>query len=72
VLLILLGWLIPLRTFRALERDRDHWREVAIKAIGHTDELMPAARIASQVTQAFANATHAEDTAQQHTESSPQ
>lgn len=56
-LMVFLGWLVPARTYRVLERDRDYWREVALKAMGHTDALMPAAQIASQVTQALTDAT---------------
>ena len=56
-LMVFLGWLVPVRTYRVLERDRDYWREVALKAMGHTDALMPAAEIASQVTRALTDAT---------------
>jgi len=54
-LMVFLGWLIPVRTYRALERDRDHWRDVALKAIGQTDALLPAAEITSKVTQALSD-----------------
>lgn len=54
-LMVFMGWLVPLRTYRALERDRDFWREAAMKSMGHTDALMPAAQIASQVTQALSD-----------------
>lgn len=56
-LMIFLGWLVPQRVYRALERDRDFWREVAMKSMGHTDALMPAAQIASQVTRALSDVT---------------
>lgn len=57
VLLVFLGWLVPLRTYRALERDRDYWRQAALKSMGHTEALMPAAEIATEVTRAFSEAT---------------
>lgn len=57
VLLMFLGQLIPARVYRALERDRDHWRDVALKSIGHTDMLMPAAEVAAQTMKALGDAT---------------
>ncbi len=56
VLLILSGRLIPRSTYRALERDRDHWQEAALKAIGHADQLLPAARITTEMVTALASA----------------
>jgi len=57
-LLVFLGWLIPRSThskqIAQLERDRDQWREVALKAMGHAEELLPAAHITSQVTRVLA------------------
>jgi len=58
-LMVFLGWLIPVRTYRTLERDRDYWREAALKSMGHTESLMPAAEIASQITKSFSDATAA-------------
>lgn len=55
VLLILLGRLVPRSTYRALERDRDHWRDAALKAIGHTDQLLPAAQITTEMVTALAS-----------------
>lgn len=55
VLLILSGRLIPRRVYRDLENDRDHWREAAMKAIGHADQLLPAARITTEMVTAMAN-----------------
>ncbi len=57
VLLILSGRLIPRTTYRQLERDRDHWREAAMKAIGHADQLLPAAKITTEMVTALAAAT---------------
>ena len=54
VVLILVGRLVPMSAYKQLERDRDHWRDAAIKAIGHSDVLLPAAQITTQVTQALA------------------
>jgi hypothetical protein len=59
VLMICLGFLVPKSTCKQLERDRDYWREVAIKAIGHADQLLPAARITTEVTRALSDATSA-------------
>jgi hypothetical protein len=56
-LLIFLGQLIPRRFYRQLERDRDYWRTVALKAVGHTDALLPAAKITTEVTKALSDAT---------------
>lgn len=57
VVMILLGQLVPSRTYRALERDRDQWRAVALTALGQTEALIPAARVATAVTQALADST---------------
>lgn len=56
-LMVFLGWLVPARTYKALERDRDHWRTAALKALGQTDMLLPAAQITTEVTRALAGAT---------------
>lgn len=55
-LLVFMGWLVPRSTYRQLERDRDHWRAVALKSIGHTEALMPAAQITTEVTRALTGA----------------
>lgn len=53
VLLVFTGRLIPRSTYNDLKDDRDHWREVAMKAVGHTEQLLPAARVATQVSRAL-------------------
>ncbi len=55
VIMILTGKLIPVRTHRALESDRDLWRQVALTALGQTDALLPAARVTATITQALAD-----------------
>ena len=55
-LMVFLGYLVPHRTYRALERDRDYWRQVALKAMGHADALLPAAQITTEVTRALTEA----------------
>lgn len=62
VLLILVGRLVPRATYQALERDRDHWRDAAIKAIGHADQLLPAAQITTEMISAFAAQTSTKPT----------
>ena len=57
VLMILSGWLVPRRHLVALERDRDLWRTVALKAMGQSDALLPAAQIATEVTRALSDVT---------------
>lgn len=53
-LLVFTGRLVPRRTYDDMVQDRDYWREIAIKSAGHTEKLLPAAHIASQVSRAFA------------------
>lgn len=60
-LMVFLGLLVPSRTYRALERDRDYWRSTAMKAMGQTETLIPAAEIAAQITKALAGATGVHD-----------
>jgi len=56
VILILMGQLVPRRTVRSIEQERDLWRSVALKALGDTDALLPAAQITTQVAQALSDA----------------
>jgi hypothetical protein len=60
-LLVFVGQLVPARTYRALERDRDVWRNIALKAMSQTETLIPAAQIATEVTRALAGATGVHD-----------
>lgn len=55
-LMVFMGWLVPSRTYRTLERDRDYWRQVAMKALGQAEVLIPAAEITTQFTRALAGA----------------
>lgn len=55
VVMIMVGLLVPRRTYLALERDRDYWREVALKAMGQADALLPGAELATEVTRALAD-----------------
>jgi hypothetical protein len=54
-LMVFLGWLVPVRTYRALERDRDYWRTAALKAVGQTDALMPAAEMTTRMVAAMSS-----------------
>lgn len=60
-LMLFLGWLVPRKTVQQIERDRDWWRQVALKAMGHTELLLPAAQIASEVTQALSDVTRKDE-----------
>lgn len=57
VVMILMERLVPGRRVRQLERERDLWQSVALKAMGHADALMPAAQITTEITKSFADAT---------------
>jgi len=56
-LMVYRGGLIPRRTYLELERDRDYWRAVALKAMGQTEALLPAAQITTKVVNALSDAT---------------
>jgi hypothetical protein len=56
VWLVLSGRLVPRSTYHQLERDRDHWREVAQKAVEHNGQLMPAAQNAASAISELAAA----------------
>ena len=56
-LMIFTGRLVPRRLYEDMEKDRDQWREVALKAIGHADQLLPGAEIATEVARALSAAT---------------
>lgn len=57
VFMILKGWLVPLRFYKQLEAERDAWRRVAEKSLGHTETMLPAARVATDFVREFAKAT---------------
>jgi len=57
VVMVLLGWLIPIRTHRETVRERDLWRTIALKAMGQAEALLPAARITAQVAQGLYDAS---------------
>ena len=58
VLLILSGRLVPRSVLRSAEADRDLWRDVALKAIGQTDALLPGAQIATEIARALSDVAH--------------
>ena len=59
-LMVFRGLLVPRRTYDDLLRDRDYWRQVALQAMGHTEALMPAAEIATRMTEALGMAASVE------------
>jgi hypothetical protein len=59
VLMILTERLVPARTHRKVEKERDLWQAVALKAMGHADALLPGAEIATEITKSFSDATAA-------------
>lgn len=64
-LMVFRGRLVPRSMYDELARDRDQWRDVALKAIGHADVLMPAAQITTEV------ARHLSDAAARNSEVRP-
>ncbi len=54
VWMILMGWLVPRRTVREIERQRDEWRDVALKALGVSDKLVVGAEVAADGFKALA------------------
>lgn len=59
VLMVFTGRLIPRSVHLDTVRERDQWREIALKSMGHTDALLPAARIAAEVTRSLGDQTSA-------------
>lgn len=55
--MIFFGWLVPRFQYNKLEQDRDYWRKLALKSLGHVDELLPAAHITTEVARALSDAT---------------
>ncbi len=53
-LMVFRGRLVPRSIYDELARDRDHWREAALRSIGHTDALLPAAQITAEMTRQLA------------------
>jgi hypothetical protein len=56
-LMIFRGGLVPRRTFDELKEERDTWRLIALKAMGQTEALLPAAQISTKVAQTLAENT---------------
>jgi hypothetical protein len=56
-LMVFRGKLIPRSLYEELVEDRDHWRDVALKAVGQADVLLPAAQITTQVVKSLGDAT---------------
>lgn len=56
-LMVFTGRLVPRSLYQDMEKDRDQWREVALKAIGHADQLLPGAEIATEVARALSAAS---------------
>lgn len=38
VIMVLTGRLVPRRTLEAVEADRDHWREIALRGLGVAEQ----------------------------------
>ena len=57
VLMILRGVLVPRKVLEEVKEDRDTWRLIALKSMGQTDQLLPAAHITTKVDQALAENT---------------
>ena len=53
-LMIFRGGLVPRRTHEELKEERDTWRLIALKAMGQTEALLPAAHITTKVAQSLA------------------
>lgn len=51
--MILTGRLVPRSTLERVERECEYWRQIAFKSTGHTEQLLPAAHIATQVSRAL-------------------
>jgi hypothetical protein len=56
-LMIFRGGLVPRRTHEELKEERDTWRLIALKAMGQTEALLPAAHITTKVAQSLAENT---------------
>lgn len=53
--MILTGRLVPRAVLEDVKLEREYWREIAMTAVGHTDKLLPAAHIATQVSRTLAD-----------------
>lgn len=49
--------LVPGRRVKALEKERDTWQNVALKAMGHADALQVGAEVTTSVVRALGDAT---------------
>lgn len=53
-IMVFRGGLVPRKTVEEIKEDRDTWRLIALKSMGQTDQLLPAAHITTKVAQALA------------------
>lgn len=44
-LLVMFGYLVPRSFYRQVVKERDYWRDAAMKQQAHTEALLPAARM---------------------------
>lgn len=56
VLLILTGKLVPISVVRDVKAERDAYREIAMRAIGHTGALLPSAKLAVDLVESIQKA----------------
>lgn len=53
VLLVLFGFLVPRRSLRDVQKERDEWRKLALTAMGQNGQLIQSARVVEDVLQAL-------------------
>lgn len=58
-LMVFRGQLVPRSIYQEKVKECDHWREVALKAIGQNETLLPAAQITTQVVKELGDVTAA-------------
>ena len=56
VLLILTGKLVPISVVRDVRSERDAYREIAMRAIAHTGDLLPSAKLAVDLVESIQKA----------------
>ena len=61
VLLIIRGDLVPRRVHEAVVADRDHWREIALRNMDATEQLVEPARLSARFIQSFPRAGENDD-----------
>ena len=51
--MVMTGLLVPRPFYRQVVKERDEWKQIAMRSMDHAEALMPGAEIAAEVTRSL-------------------